>query len=112
MKYKENAEALTDMLGGFHEDVFTFNYVANNKGSTEQNSAILETEVRIQEGIKTFSVTGNQVGTISNYMKARDGHTMTKSKYKATSVTGDVYRSDNNGGWNKTTETRTYLIFN
>uniref|UniRef100_UPI00192C4C46 RHS repeat-associated core domain-containing protein n=1 Tax=Flavobacterium sp. UGB4466 TaxID=2730889 RepID=UPI00192C4C46 len=110
--YKEYASSLTSMLGGNLEDMFTFNYVADNKGTTEQNSAILETEVRIQEGVKTFSVVGNQVGTINSYMKSRDAYTNTKSKYMATSATGDVYRPDGNGGFTKTTETRTYVIFN
>jgi RHS repeat-associated protein len=109
--YLEYAEALTNMLGGFQEDMFTFNYVANNKGTTEQNSAILETEVRLMEGVKTFSVAGNQTGTIKDYMSARNKHTGRNTGYKSASVTGDVYKPDGNGGWTKTTQTRTYVVF-
>lgn len=110
--YLEYAKGLVNMMGGFQEDMFTFEYVANNKGTTEQNSAIFETEVRLREGVQTFSVEGNQVGTINNYMKSRDKHTGSTSKYKAVTATGTTYKPDGKGGWKKSEETRTYVIFN
>ncbi|RMZ59523.1 hypothetical protein D1632_07775 [Chryseobacterium nematophagum] len=48
--------------------MFTFEYVAGHGGSTEENSALFETEVRLREGVKIFTVAGNQVYTINNYM--------------------------------------------
>lgn len=54
--------------------MFTFNYVANSNGNTQQNSAIFETEIRIRQGVGTFSVKGNQVGAINKYMGARNSH--------------------------------------
>ncbi|NMH28497.1 DUF6443 domain-containing protein [Flavobacterium silvaticum] len=109
--YLEYANGLVNMLGGFQKDMFTFEYVAKSGGTTEQNSAVFETEVRLLEGQKTFSVGGNQVDAIKNYMNARNGHTKTTTNMKVFSSTGDRYKPNGKGGWTKTTETRTYVIF-
>jgi hypothetical protein len=110
--YLEYADGLVSMLGGFQKDMFTFEYVANNKGTTEQNEAILETEVRLLEGQNTFSVSGNQVGQINKYMTARNKHNNSNTKYKAVSATGTTYKSDGKGGFEESEKTRTYVIFN
>lgn len=113
--YKKYAQNLAQVLGdrlGFkgNIDMFTFNYVADSKGSTEQNSAILETEIRIREGAGVFSVAGNQVDAIGKYVGARNSHfgsdVITNSVY--TDV--DVYNKNENGEWVKTaTEKRTFV---
>lgn len=98
-------------LGAGKIDMFTFNYVANSGGSTQQNSAVFETEVRIQEGVKTFSVTGNQVGAINNYLKARNGHYGGQVKSNVVNTDVDVYKKNKKGDWEKTTENRTFVTF-
>jgi hypothetical protein len=34
----------------------------------------LETEIRIREGVTSFSVAGNQVNTVYKYIKTRNAH--------------------------------------
>lgn len=113
--YKEYAKHLADVLGkrlnfGGKVDMFTFNYVADAGGNTQQNSAIFETEIRIREGINTFSVAGDQVGTIGNYVSARNKHTGGNLSVKAIYTDVDVYTKNEDGEWVKTrTEKRTLV---
>jgi RHS repeat-associated protein len=102
---------LNNKFGGNKIDMFTFDYVANSGGTTAQNSAVLETEVRIQEGAKTFSVAGNQVGTINNYLKARNSHYNSQTKANVVQTDVDVYKRNKKGEWEKTTENRTFVAF-
>lgn len=105
------ADNLGSKLGAGKIDMFTFNYVANSGGTTEQNSAVFETEVRIRERAQTFSVAGNQVGTINNYLKARNGHFSDHAKSNVVNTNVDVYKQNKKGEWEKTTENRTFVTF-
>ena len=113
--YLEYANSLADnlgsKLGGGKIDMFTFNYVANSGGTTEQNSAVFETEIRIREGAQTFSVAGNQVGTINNYLQARNGHFSGQAKSNVVNTNVDVYKQNKKGEWEKSTENRTFVTF-
>ena len=105
------ASELGSKLGGGKIDMFTFNYVANSGGSTEQNSAVFETEVRIREGAQTFSVAGNQVGAINSYMKARNSHFGGQAKANVVNTNVDMYKRNKKGEWEKSTENRTFVTF-
>jgi RHS repeat-associated protein len=113
--YKQYVSQLSQALG--HRlnfkgniDLFTFDYIANNKGSTEQNSAIFETEVRIREGIRTFSVAGNQVNAINQYIGASNDHFGRDIQANVIYTTVDVYNKNDEGKWVKTkTEQRTFI---
>jgi RHS repeat-associated protein len=113
--YKQYVGQLEEALGGRlgfkgNVDMFTFNYVADSKGSTQQNSAVFETEIRIREGIGAFSVEGNQVGTINKYIGARNGHFGSNVTANALYTDVDVYNKNENGEWVKTkTEKRTFV---
>lgn len=113
--YLEYANSLADnlgsKLGAGKIDMFTFNYVAKSGGTTEQNSAVFETEVRIREGAQTFSVGGNQVGTINNYLKARNGHFSGHANANVVNTDVDMYKRNKKGEWEKTTENRTFVTF-
>jgi len=115
--YKAYTQQLADVLGGRLRyeggvDLFTFNYVADSKGSTQQNSAIFETEIRIREGAGSFSVEGNQVGAIGKYMGARNGHFGSNISADAVYTDVDVYKRNENGEWVKDkTEKRTFVNF-
>lgn len=113
LEYVNNlSDALQTKLGGGKVDMFTFEYVAGHGGSTEENSAVFETEVRIREGVNTFTVAGNQVDTINNYMYNRNVHYRqfdNKTNVKYTNV--DVYQQNKAGEWIKTTEKRTVVKF-
>lgn len=114
--YKQYVAQLADVLGqrlNFKGkiDWFTFDYVADSRGSTEQNSAIFETEIRIRNGVGTFSVVGHYRDAISNYIKASNavfGRNIIPT-ILMTSV--DIYTFDpRHGIWVKTgTEERTYV---
>jgi hypothetical protein len=93
-------------------DFFTFDYVASTGGSTEQNSAILETEVRLQQGVQNFTVAGNQVDTINKYIGARNSHFGNSYVAKASYVQVDSYTKNKKGDWEKKTEMRTVVSFN
>jgi RHS repeat-associated protein len=113
--YKEYANRLAEALGSRLNyssklDMFTFNYIADTKGSTEQNSAILEAEIRIREGIGVFSVEGNQVDAISKYIDVSNDHFGRSVQVKSVYTDVDVYNKDNDGNWVKTkTEKRTLI---
>jgi len=106
------SDALQTKLGGGKIDMFTFEYVAGHGGSTEENSAVFETEVRLREGVKTFTVAGNQVDTINNYMYNRNMHyKQFENKTTVTYTNVDVYQQNKAGEWIKTTEKRTVVKF-
>jgi hypothetical protein len=105
------ASALGDKLGFKGKvDMFTFNYVANSQGNTEQNSAVFETEISIRQGLGSFSVDGDQTGVIGNYVKASNDHFGRNVQAKSVYTDVDVYNKDNDGNWVKTkTEKRTFV---
>jgi RHS repeat-associated protein len=113
--YKRYANHLSRVLGKAinfkgQVDMFTFNYVADSRGSTEQNSAIFETEIRIREGAGTFSVAGNQVGAINNYISASNAHFGRNVQVNAVFTNVDVYNKNKDGEWVKIkSETRTLV---
>lgn len=114
MSYVNNlASVLGNVLG--HKsgvDLFTFNYVAESGGNTEQNSAIFETEIRLREGAKTFSVVGDQTRNINQYIGQRNAHFGSKVTAKSAYTDVDVYTKNNKGEWIKTkTEKRTLVNF-
>jgi RHS repeat-associated protein len=113
--YKQYVSQLEGALGGRlgfkgNMDMFTFNYVADSKGSTQQNSAVFETEIRIREGVGIFSVEGNQVHAINKYVDARNGHFGSNVTANAVYTDVDVYNKNEDGEWVKTkTEKRTFV---
>jgi RHS repeat-associated protein len=112
--YLEYVKDLISTLGGSNEtDMFTFNYIANAGTSSEENMAILKTEVRIREGVNTFSVSGNHKSTIDSYLKNRETK-YGKISAKIMTAEADVYKlNSETGEFEKTgTETRTFVIFN
>jgi RHS repeat-associated protein len=109
--YLEYVKDLVSTLGGSNVDMFAFDYIANSGGTTEQNSAVLETEVRIQEGVSMFSVKGDQTKTVGSYLGARNKKH--KKQYKTTKAEVDVYKRNEGGEWVKGgTETRTFITLN
>ncbi|WP_108808290.1 DUF6443 domain-containing protein [Aquimarina spinulae] len=114
--YLEYVFSLIYTLGGNNTtaDTFTFDYVADSGGSTDQNSAVFETEVRLREGVQTFSVLGDQRGAINNYMGARNKKYGENRKHKSVTAEVDSYKLNKDSGeWEKSgTETRTFVIFN
>ncbi|WP_205509895.1 RHS repeat domain-containing protein [Longitalea arenae] len=115
--YKSYTQHLAKALGGRlgfegNIDMFTFNYVADSKGSTQQNSAIFETEIRIREGISAFSVEGNQVDAIGKYIGARNNHFGSNITANGVYTDVDVYNKNDDGEWVKTkSEKRTFVKF-
>lgn len=113
--YKQYASQLSQVLG--HRlnysgkiDLFTFNYIADKRGSTEQNSAILEAEVRIRQGSGIFSVAGDQVDLINDYVGASNDHFGRDVQVNSTYTDVDVYNKNEDGEWVKTkTEKRTIV---
>lgn len=107
--YLEYVKDLVSTLGG-STDLFAFNYISigeGSGGSTEQNSAILEVEIRLREGVNSFRVNGSHANAINNYVDARNAHY--GSNYNVVTTEVDVYRRNKNNEWVKTTETRTYV---
>ena len=115
--YLEYVNSLANQLGGKlgagRIDMFTFNYVANSGGNTQQNSAVFETEIRIREGAKTFSVSGNEVGSVNSYLKGRNNHYGASGNVNAKVIYTDVdvYKKNKKGEWEKSTEQRTFVTF-
>ncbi|QJB30708.1 hypothetical protein HF329_05105 [Chitinophaga oryzae] len=113
--YKTYASHLSSALGKSLNfkgkvDMFTFNYVADSRGSTEQNSAIFETEIRIREGVGSFSVAGNQVGAINDYISSSNAHFGRNVQANAVYTNVDVYNKNDDGEWVKTkSERRTFV---
>src|SRR6218665_931441 len=82
-------------------DYFTFEYVAGSKGTSEQNSALFETEIRIREGVKVFEVNGDQRETIDKYLKARNDYYGSNIRFGTYTTNVDTYSRDENGNWKK-----------
>ncbi len=77
------------------------------------NSAILETEVRIREGAGVFSVEGNQVSEINQYVSESNDHYNRDIQAQAIYTDVDVYNKNENGEWVKTkSEKRTFVKIN
>ncbi len=93
-------------------DMFTFDYVAKSKGTTQQNSAVFETEIRIMEGVGTFSVGGNQVDVINGYLKSSNEHYGRSVSANVVYANVDMYSKNDKGEWVKKTEQRTFVKFN
>jgi RHS repeat-associated protein len=113
--YLKYVQQLQEEMGsrlGFKNklDLFTFDYIAQSKGGTEENSAVLETEIRIREGATSFYVAGNQVDEINDYLQASNDHFGRKVSAKVIYDTVDVYKIEN-GVWVRTTEKRTFVKF-
>ena len=74
----------------------------------------IETEIRLREGVKTFSVLGDQKSVIGDYLSARDENYGTNTSYKTITAEADSYKLNKDTGvWEKSgTETRTFVIFN
>ncbi|CAM1345217.1 DUF6443 domain-containing protein [Tenacibaculum amylolyticum] len=110
--YREYVQDLLNTLGGSNVDTFTFDYITENAGTTDSNSAIFETEIRIREGISNFSVAGDQRESVKNYVEARNKKYNTKTKIKSFTGTAHVFKKNKKGKWvNKgETETRTFFL--
>lgn len=93
-------------------DLYTFDYIAKSKGSTEQNSAIFETEIRIREGISSFSIQGNHVDVINSYLKSSNEHYGRSISANATFTNVDIYTQNEKGQWQKKSEKRTFVNIN
>jgi len=111
---KELNRALASVFGGGQGqvDTYTFEYVAKSGGSTEQNSAILETEIRIEEGAHTYTVSGNQVQAINNYISQSNDHFGRSVNASVQYTDVDVYSKNSKGEWTKSTEQRTVVNLN
>jgi RHS repeat-associated protein len=91
-------------------DLFAFKYIADQKGSTLENSAILETEIRIRQGVRSFTVEGNQVKSINQYLNIR-GNVQTTPHANVTYAPITIYTRNKKGGWDKRQENRTIVNF-
>jgi RHS repeat-associated protein len=113
--YKEYVQRLAGALSDRFNykgniDMFTFNYVADSKGKTGQNSAIFETEIRIRQGARLYSVAGNQVDAIQKYITASNNHFGRNVQATVVYTTVDIYNVNNEGKLFKTgSELRTYV---
>ena len=115
--YLQYVQQLQDDMGsrlGFKGkvDMFTFDYVAKSKGGTEQNSAVFETEIRIREGASSFSVGGNQVDAINDYLKGSNSHYGRNVSANVVYTDVDMYTQNDKGEWTKKTEKRTFVKLN
>jgi len=90
-------------------DLFTFEYIAKSHGSTEQNSAIFETEIRIQEQAQTFTVAGDQRSVIQEYLDSRNSHTGIQVHARMQYADVTIYLKNQSGQWTSHTETRTIV---
>ena len=71
-------------------DYFTFDYISSKGGTTLENSAILEFEIRIRENKKFFMVQGDQVQVLTDYLNASNIHFQREVKIKKTFVTHET----------------------
>ncbi len=112
--YLSYVDDLIYTLGGdASTDRFTFNYVANSGNDTDGNSAVLEAEVRLREGVKTFSVQGDQTKVLNSYFNARNEHYKKDTAYKTVTAEVQVMKKNSKGEWVQTDkkETRTFVIY-
>ena len=112
--YLEYARDLIFTLGGdTHTDMFTFDYIANSGNDTDANSAVLEAEVRLREGVRTFSVQGDQAGALDSYFAARNRNYKNNTGYTTYVAEVQKYRQTAEGEWELTDEkeNRTFVIY-
>jgi RHS repeat-associated protein len=95
---------------GGNWDRFTFDFIASAGMGTAENSAILETEIAIRTGKKSFSVEGDQKSVISNYMKYRQSVTGTSMGVNVVHTTSDVYEYNASSGEFVKTGTRSISV--
>lgn len=98
-------------------DLFTFNYIAGRTagmkpGTTEENSAIFETEISIRQGLKRYDVAGDMGRAINWYIKQSNMHygrnvTISTSIYTVTHM-----KKTSDGDWVEDSwEQRTLVTF-
>ena len=111
--YLEYVKDLVSTLGGDENtDLFTFEYIAGSGGSTDQNSAVLETEVSIRSGIKSFAVGDGMSGVVSDYISARDKNYGETTNYRTVSAYADVYTyNKKTEKFEKSRERKTFVVF-
>jgi RHS repeat-associated protein len=112
--YLEYVRDLIFTLGGDPStDTFTFDYIADSGNDTDANSAVLEAEVRLREGITTFSVQGDQTKVLNSYLTARNKNYNNNTAYKTHTVEVQKMKKNSKGQWVQTdeTETRTFVIY-
>lgn len=97
--YLQYVKDLISTLGGVNIDLFTFEYIANEGGTTEENSAILETEIRLMGEGGSYSVSGRHSSAIKKYINARNRHYGTSYK----TATATRYTINENGEWEEST---------
>jgi len=110
--YKDYVRTLAFALGGIDNnvDMFTFDYIADCKGTTQQNSAILETEVRIREGVNAFDVAGDFADAVIGYINSSNSHFGRHVRAKAAEATVTHYKKNSEGEWvEDSTEQRTFV---
>jgi hypothetical protein len=111
--YLEYVERLANSLGkrlsfSGSIDLFPFLYIAESGANTEENSAVLEAETRIRQGVKSFNVAGDQVNAIKRYVSISNNHYGRNKKVNSWSGWVDVYRRDSNDKWHRTYEYRSF----
>jgi hypothetical protein len=89
-------------------DMFTFNYISSLRGTTEQNSAILMTEIRLHEGVDSFQIPVDQVGTVNNYLEARSSDRGGSKRAKIVEV--DRYKQNSKGVWGYSHTEQTAMV--
>jgi hypothetical protein len=115
--YQKYVASLSSSLGsrlGYKGvlDTYTFNYVAKSGGSTEDNSAVFKTEISYRQGAKGFSVSGDRVNAITNYLNDRNLHYGSNVRFGVFMQNVDTYRPIGNGGeFVLTTETMTFVNY-
>jgi len=90
-------------------DAYTFDYVAKGGGTTEDNSAVFETEIRIRDGKHAFYVDGDQVENVGNYIQDRNKHYGTTTRVKSFSSMVGHYKKNANGEFSYQVEEKTFI---
>jgi RHS repeat-associated protein len=91
-------------------DLFTFEYIAKTKGSTSQNCAIFETEIRIREGACNFTVNGKHDGAINDYLLKSNSHFRRSANARVESYRVKVFTKAGNR-WIESDEWKTFVSF-
>ena len=114
--YLQYVKRLANVLSQSGEggiDMFTFNYIAKSGLDTDGNSAILETEVSIRQGISVFATSGNQTYNIRKYLADRRDNYHNLKGATVTTATVDVYTKNKDGSWSVSkNQERTIVFFN
>lgn len=112
LEYVQNVIDVLSLKHGVNGDIdlFAFEYVAETGLDTEANSAILETEISLQNGVSNFSVVGDQTGVISDFISARDKKNGTKTNFETFTKEEEAQKYNVlTGMTSKKTQTRTYV---